>query len=647
MTDKDDLFKGIDDAADNLFSQYVVKKGESAPIPEVDTKSADSAPPSSLQPEPEPESPSLEIESASAPSPAPVNVGGGGEETDPMAQMEEVLLSIDWEVSQSNLNKGREVLKKLVGHYGLDTDSPASLVAAQMDNVLASMQDNPETVPVSAPSQLKKALDAIRSAVDQGSNPDAATRKLLTQTLSELNAVVAARPEGNSGLELNLSLESAPPQPLSPLGQDVPPASPQNTSDIAASSKPIENFGMELSLESDTIQEQQGAPVKPETTRVLKAYSEALSSAIKNISPMEKLFANRTGMEKLHKVNKHVRDKLKGQVKLLSQTFSSDYSNYNGLGTVNGWLESQLDILNPCVKRLVKVENLFAKTKGYEKLHDLTKKIRTSLAAQQEAITIAVGGVSVTHQFDLTGEYPALQPVLDRAPEEPAPTVSAAADPEALLDSCLDLARQIESGEVEPGREIGQKLKDILEKAKSALAGSAFSSPSTAAAANTAISTASGNHNAKCRWDWLLKTSWGSQLVGLAPEQVAFESHNTFPIKAFRDKTYFSLNKLKTFPWTNLQSLFSGDLAEVDKSTLNDMELEIASPPETFRGSTQKKVYLAIMYHEGKGKVFLLDSPTEAISITEEGLWVPGKQGSDIAGTLTVYGSIMPVLALD
>jgi len=403
---------------------------------------------------------------------------------------------------------------------------------------------------------------------------------------------------------------------------------------------------MELSLESDTIQDQQGAPVKSETTRVLKAYSEALSSAIRNISPMEKLFANRAGMEKLHAVNKLVRDKLKGQAKLLSQTFSGDYSSYTGLGTVNGWLESQLDILNPCVKRLVKVENLFAKTKGYEKLHDLTKKIRISLAAQQEAITTAVGGVPVTHQFDLTGEYPALQPVLDRAPEAPAPAVSAVTDPQTLLDSCLDLARQIETGEVEPGREIGLKLKDILEKAKSALAGYAFSSPS-AAAAHTAISTASGSHNAKCRWDWLLKTSWGSQLVGLAPEQVAFESHNTFPIKAFRDKTYFSLSKLKTFPWTNLQSLFSGDLAEVDKSTLNEMELEIASPPETFRGSTQKKVYLAIMYHEGQGKVFLLDSPTEAISITEEGLWVPGKQGSDIAGTLTVYGSIMPVIALD
>ena len=111
--------------------------------------------------------------------------------------------------------------------------------------------------------------------------------------------------------------------------------------------------------------------------------------------------------------------------------------------------------------------------------------------------------------------------------------------------------------------------------------------------------------------------------------------------------TYFSLKKLKGAPWSNLQNLFSGDLAELDKATLSNMELEIANPPATFVGSAKKKVCLAIMYSEGKGKIYLLDSHTEAISVSEEALWAPGgSSDSDIAGTLTVYGSTMPVVSV-
>jgi len=53
------------------------------------------------------------------------------------------------------------------------------------------------------------------------------------------------------------------------------------------------------------------------------------------------------------------------------------------------------------------------------------------------------------------------------------------------------------------------------------------------------------------------------------------------------------------------------------------------------------------MYIGGKGKVFLLDTPTEAISVAEEALWSPGSAVSDISGTLTVYGSTMPVISID
>jgi hypothetical protein len=651
MAEKDDLFKGIDDAADNLFSQYLVKKpAPTAPVsapaaPSADSSLSSSPPTSTPTANPEPSAPSPAFEPQTGPAldleislAEPLDLG---QDDDLMTQMEEALLSIDWEVSPKNLGKGREILASLIDKHGFAADSATRQVADQMDKVLASMLQSPEGVPVSAPSHLKKALEAIKAAVASSSPAlDSETRKLLSQALSDLNAVVAPAPSENITLDFNLQMESGAPEPALV-------TSAKNREATALSQEPIADFGMELSLESEAGPSGIGQPVTDEISQILKTYTATLATAIKSITPMVNLFANRAGMEKLHGVTEHVREKLSGQERLLSQTFSADYSLYNGIGTVRGWLESQLDILNPCVKRLTKVESLFAKSKGYEKVYELTKKVRKSLTEQQEAITTAVGGTPTAHQFDMTGEYPALQPVLDRAPDVSQAAVSAVTDPQALLDSCIDLASKIEQGDEQSGPETGRKLREILVKIKTALAGSAISSPGAVAAALSAVATATTSRPTKCRWDWLLKTTWAGQLVGMAPEQVAFESHATFPLKAFKNTTHFPLKKLKSMPWTNLQNLFSGELAELDKATLNSMELEIAEPPETFRGSSQKKVHVLIMYHGGRGKVFLIETPTEAISIADEGVWNPGKRGSEIAGTLTVYGSIMPVIAID
>jgi len=651
MTEKDELFRGIDAAADNLFSQYIVKKpASSAPaaaVPEVDSASPDLSGPAVVEsPSPQPLAPAPVA--SSAPGEAALDLASSlakplvlEQEEDLLAQMDEALLSIDWEVSPKNLSKGREILSQLAASHGFTPTTPAGLLTDQMDKVLASMLQYPENVPVSAPSQIKKALEAIRVAIEHGATPSPEIRKLLSQALSDLHAVVAPPPADGVTLDFNLSMEG-----------DIPAAEPTPTPTSSwASAKPsaaaIPDFNLDLSLESDSGTASSGQPVSPDTAQVLRSYRTCLTTAIKSITPMVTLFANRPGMEKLHNVNEQVRDKLHDQDTLLAQTFSADYSLYNGFGTVNSWLESQLDILNPCIKRLSKVETLFANTKGYEKLYELAKKVRRALTEQQEAITKAVGGTPTAHQFDLTGEYPALQPVLDRTQDVSLAAVWAVTDPQRLLDNCIAIAQRIENGEERLGPDVGRNLRESLEKIKTALAGSAISSPGATAAAFSAMTSAASAVPSKCRWDWLLKTSWSGQLVGMAPEQVAFESHATFPIKTFKDMTHFPLKKLKFLPWTNLQNLFSGELAEIDKATLNSMELEIAKPPETFRGSSQKRVHVMIMYHGGKGKVFLVDNQTEAISIADEGVWNQAAKGSDIAGTITVYGSIMPVVSID
>ncbi|MBU0480246.1 MAG: hypothetical protein KKG47_03985 [Proteobacteria bacterium] len=623
MTDRDELFKGIDDATENLFGQYVVKSGKTTINVGDNKPEAPSTKPApkpvakpSPPPPPEPEL-VLDLESSSSEQSREAILD----------EMEQAILTIDWEVSPDNINQARNILGRLIKSTGLSPESPAGQVARQMDTVLSSMIKSPESTPVSAPSQLKNALQAIRAAINKGPQLDSETRKMLSTALSDLHSAVSSK----------VAVQG-------PTPKTARPTMPETVKSPEPKEPPV--LEMELSLESDE-EPAGGGPSEPVPTvlsQVLRGYAQALDVAIRRIAPMEKLFSERPGMEKLYNVNRQTREKLTNQLELLATTFSANYSKYSGIGTVESWLESQLDILIPCVKRMAKLEKLFKKTSGYEKLHELTGKIRKGLSEQEEAITEAVGGTPTDHQFDLTGEYPTLQPADTPKAGPPAAVVSISTDPIALVKESIELAMSIEMGSAYNVVKTSQDLRENLERALKAMSSTSFVSPSAAAAASTAIMAA---HNAKCRWDWLLKSTWGGQLVGFAPEQVAYEGHATFSAKAFRDKTTFPLKKLKSMPWTNLQNLFSGDLADEDKATLNSMELEIARPPDTFPGSSQKKLHMIILYTKGKGKIFLLDSPTDPISVADEGLWKPGVPGSDIAGTLTFYGSTMPVISID
>jgi hypothetical protein len=648
MTDRDELFKGIDEAANNLFDQYIVKKPESVPVPpsaeseldlelelnlEQETESTSPppkppsapAPPAPVAPAPAPPAPAPRAPESSVPEVRKSSEPPANEEL--FAKLEEALLTIDWEVNSENILKGKSLLSKLGSAEGWSKTSLPGRVADQMDKVLSSMLESPEQSSVSAPSQLKNALKTLKESGTPGAEAD---QKLKT-TLDNLHELLAS--DETSSRRINDDLQAATPV------ESIP----------SLIEEPTFDFSLELDMEpSADHASSQGATVPLKTTEALRKYTVSLAGLIKLLTPMEDLFASRPAMAKLHAATKRLKEKLASQEKLFRKTFSPDFSTYNGLGTLNSWLESQLEVIKRCVNRIGKMERLFGKTAGYEKLHARSQKIRKSLEKQLDALTLIVGGTPSQHQFDLTGEYPAvIQPAPLPEQAAPAAAVSAVASPEAMVDKCISLAWSLEQGSNKKPRDIGLQIRKTLGKLKASLSGSALRSPGASAAANAAASIA--GHATKCRWDWLLKTSWGGQLVGIAPEQVAYESKSTFPLSSFKDLTFFSLKKLKSTPWKKLRGLFSGELAELDNSILNDMELEIAKPPASFPGSTKKKVYLVILYSGGKGKVFLVDAPTEAISVAEEALWSPGtaSESDNIAGTLTVYGSTIPVVSID
>ncbi|MBU0673736.1 MAG: hypothetical protein KJ950_03735 [Proteobacteria bacterium] len=614
----------IDGAVDNLFGQYVVKAPGAGASPP--PKAAPEAPPEldlSMENEPEgskaPPAQEIELSLEEVASPPPTA-------QTPLAaifeKMDEALLTIDWEVSHKSLTNARQILKDVISTASISKDTPVSQVVSQMDTVLASMLQSPQATPVSAPGQLKSAFNVVKKAIAQGNTLDSDIRKLLSTTLSDLYTAVAETP-GNEPL-LDLSGDSTASSSPAPPKSDIPT-----------------DLGFELSLESNDSSSHQGQSVPDATGVILRSYAASLEGSVKRITPMEKLFSNKPGMEKLHTVNRQVREKLASQLELLSRSFTANYSSYTGIGTVDSLLESQLDILTPCVKRMRKLENLFEKTAGYDKLFELASKVRKSLSDQQDAIIKLVGGTPIDHQFDLTGEFEPIQPATSPPPAAPAATIAAATDPMVLIDDCLILAASVENEtdmDLSSRQELGQKLTENLKRLKITL--------TSGASMSTPAATAAALKGGKCRWDWLLKATWGGQQVGFVPEQVVYEGTSTLSPKAMSKLGKFPLSKLKSWPWTNLQNLFSGDLAQLSSVELSKMEFEIASVPGTFPGSSAKKVYLLIMYANKQGKVFLLDTPTEAVSISEENLWTPGPAGSDLAGTLTIYGNVMPVVSL-
>ncbi|MDT8334756.1 MAG: hypothetical protein RQ753_03580, partial [Desulfurivibrionaceae bacterium] len=568
------------------------------------------------------ETPPRQAETRLPPQPSPTT-----DATQLFAKLEEMLLTIDWEVNSENILKAQDILGKLVKARGWVKTSLVGRVTEQMDKVLSSMLESPESSSVSAPSQLKIALETIKNS----ETPGEAVDENLQTTLGNLRALLVSDEVASQRIKDDL----------------------QATTPVASIPTPGDEPSFDLGLEMEGAPRAEppaakGETISEETARVLGTFTSAITQSIKLLTPMEGLFASRPAMAKLHAATKRLKENLASLEELFRKTFSADYTSYIGLGTLNSWLESQLEVIKKCVIRIGKMEKLFGKTAGYEKLHARSRKIRKILENQLDALTIVVGGTPVQHQFDLTGEYPAIiRPAPPREPEAPPAAVSAVATPVAMVDKCLSLTNSLEQEGGGNPQEIATRIRKTLEKLKVALSGAAVRAPGASAAASAAASFA--GHATRCRWDWLLKTSWGGQLVGIAPEQVAYESKSTFPLSSFKNLTFFSLKKLKSMPWRKLQDLFSGELAELDNSVLNDMELEIAKPPTSFPGSTKKKVYLVILYSGSKGKVFLVDAPTEAISLAEDALWSPGAttESDNIAGTLTVYGSTIPVVSID
>lgn len=304
MTDKApnrDFHGEIDDAIDNLFSPHA-GAGQGAPAAAaegVPTSQAAAAPP---------------LEKA-APLPVSLLSADG---TDAFGPLEEALLSLDWEISSSNIEKTRSALKEIQGVFEVDKAVALTEIFALMDRLLEAMAIAPQSVSTSAPKTLQEGLQTLRAAAGT-ENLSLIEKTLLDPTLSELRSAIPNIPKDYSKL-----VQRTPAKTQDVAGTEQKTAAAAKTA--AASSFTVvqsESADEELLPELPLVSCGRAAALLIEA---VNAHLTVLGKCIaKRIIPVENLFAKTPGYEKLHAIHTELRERLERQKENLIKALGADY----------------------------------------------------------------------------------------------------------------------------------------------------------------------------------------------------------------------------------------------------------------------------------------------------------------------------------
>ncbi len=306
MTDKAperDFHAEIDDAIDNLFAPHA-GAGQNKPAAAPPDKPADQASAAPVK---------------APPLPASLLSADG---TDAFSPFEEALLSLDWEISASNIEKARSALAEIHGNFEVDKAVALTEIFALMDRLLEAMAIAPQSVSTSAPKTLQEGLQTLRAAAG-AEDISLIEQTLIDPTLSELRSAIPNIPKDYSKL-----LGQAPPsktQAASGTGQkktDAVKVAP------ASSATPVPSEFAEEGL----LPELPGASSRRPATALIEAVNAHITvlgkCIAKRIVPLENLFAKTPGYEKLHAIHTELRERMERQklnlIKALDAYYQAD-----------------------------------------------------------------------------------------------------------------------------------------------------------------------------------------------------------------------------------------------------------------------------------------------------------------------------------
>lgn len=302
MTDKApgrDFHAEIDDAIDNLFAPHA-GAGPATPAP---AAAENVAPQTPAEPAP--------VKTATAPAGLP-----GADGPDAFSPFEEALLSLDWEISASNIEKARGALKEIQGVFEVDKAVALTEVFALMDRLLEAMAIAPQSVSTSAPKTLQEGLQTLRVAAG-AEDLSLIEKTLIDPTLSELRSAVPNIPKDYSKLG----------QAAATRKQDTFGAELKTAAAVQAAPSPAVTPVQSGGAEEDLLPELPAASGKSAVLiDAVNAHLTVLGKCItKRIIPVENLFAKTPGYEKLHAIHTELRERLERQRQNLLKALGGDY----------------------------------------------------------------------------------------------------------------------------------------------------------------------------------------------------------------------------------------------------------------------------------------------------------------------------------
>ena len=338
--EQDSIFDAIEEAVDNLFTQYEKKDDQVAPA-------AAAAP-----------APALELESNADLDKA------CGKVSDLLADLNQALLTIDWEVSAANVLKARDILAAIRQEMALPADSIITRLIDLMDQVLKAIGMAPESVPTSGPKALQDSLDTLTRATMQGKDLDSTTKNLVESAIEELKDSLPAAGSAQVGRTAKTAK-----------AKEAPPTAPA------------------LSMEgAETL------PAPAPLLNIMRTNLSALEQVTNRLAPVENLFAQKPGYEKLLAIYRKLRETMDHQKTRLSTALKLEYHAAPAGAAVpvpaelRQIIQAHSSVLGQCLTRIQPVAALFAKNPKFAKLHAIHQKLLALLGQQIDAFTRALQG---------------------------------------------------------------------------------------------------------------------------------------------------------------------------------------------------------------------------------------------------------------
>lgn len=151
----------------------------------------------------------------------------------------------------------------------------------------------------------------------------------------------------------------------------------------------------------------------------------------------------------------------------------------------------------------------------------------------------------------------------------------------------------------------------------------------------------------KCPWDQLVIGETDAGIAAFVASQIVYEGFVPWMTrKKCTGIDTFSLKLLKAWPWSDLKSIFKGELNKLTNQELANMELTLARPSKDI--TTVSQPYALVLFDNGKGVSALLKSQLTPISNIDSWQWQPSPSSEKTfqLGTLTKGEETIPVFGI-